>query len=419
MTTGPFLLPLRGSIKTYAWGSRTVLAGLTGRTAPAHEPEAELWIGAHERGASEIVSNGAWVSLRETIARDPVGLLGASEVGRFGSELPFLLKLLAIERPLSLQVHPDRTEAAAGYERERAAGIAPEDGSYRDARHKPELIVALEPVWALQGVLEPDAIRGRFAEAGVVSFGRETERLARQGAAGLRGFLGTLLGLAGEKRSRVLAEARFAGERARRKAATTRSAATPNEDSRDDPLFWLGRLLELHPEDPAALAPLFLHLVHLAPEQGLFQAPGVLHCYLEGAGVEVMASSDNVVRAGLTAKPIDLAEILAVADTTPVEPVTIRPREVSPGVARYPAAAEEFQLLRLEATSLRAMALVAPEALLLGICTRGEGHIAAPSRGEALALTSGRAFAVRPGAGTLRLDGDLRVYAATTAPTGG
>ena len=400
----PFLLPLRGPIKNYAWGSRTVLAGLAGRDAPALEPEAELWIGAHEQGSSEVAADGAWVSLRETIARDPVELLGASGVERFGSELPFLLKVLAIERPLSLQVHPDRRQAAAGYRRERATGVAPEEGSYRDARHKPELIVALEPLWALHGLREPDAIRRRFSEAGVDSFAREAERLEREGAAGLLDFLAELLGLSGEKKDRVLNEARIA------------AGATEAASSRDDPLFWVGRLLDLYPEDPAVLAPLFMHLVRLEPEQGLFQAPGVLHCYLEGAGVEVMASSDNVVRAGLTAKPIEVAEVLAVADTTPGEPISIAPREVSPGIARYPAAAEEFQLLVLETTNARSVSLAAPEGLLLGICTRGEGLIDAPSRGESLTLASGGAFAARPGAGALRLEGDVRVYAATIAP---
>jgi mannose-6-phosphate isomerase len=250
--------------------------------------------------------------------------------------------------------------------------------------------VALEPTSILHGLLAPAEIRRRFVEAGISSLDPETSRLEHDGDAGLRGFLATLLGLAGARRREVMAEARRASDR------------------------WLRRLLDLYPEDPAALAPLFLHRVELEPGQALFQAPGVLHCYLEGSGVEVMASSDNVVRAGLTTKPIDVDEVLAVASTTPAEPATIEALTVSPGIARYRTEAEEFELWRMEATPAAASSLDEPGALVLGVCTRGGGRLVSPSRGESLELRSGGAFAVRPGAGALRLDGDLCVYAATT-----
>jgi mannose-6-phosphate isomerase len=396
----PYLLPLRGPIKTYGWGSRTVLAGLSGRDAPAAEPEAELWLGAHPQGVAEVASGGAWVSLRDAIERSPVELLGAECVERFGAELPFLLKVLAIERPLSLQVHPDGGQAKVGFERERAAGRAPEDGSYRDPRHKPELIVALEPLWLLRGLLEPSEIQRRFAAAGIVSFDDETDRLAHRGVEGLRDFLAALLGLAGAKRARVLDQARVAVERL----------------APENVLHWLARLLELYPDDPAALAPLFMHVIHLAPGQGIFQPPGVLHSYLEGAGVEVMASSDNVVRAGLTLKPIDIDEVLAIADLTPSPPAPIEPVAAGDhGVARYDSLAEEFELLRLEAAPSREVTLESPPTLLIGICTRGHGRLEAPGRGEGIDLSSGSAFAARPGAGRLRVAGDLCVYAATLA----
>ena len=461
MTPGrPYLLPLRGSIKTYAWGSRTFLAALGGRPAPTAEPEAELWIGAHRDGSAEVSWGGAWIPLREAIARDPIGFLGAAGVERFGAELAFLLKVLAVARPLSLQVHPDRAQALAGYERERAAGVARGEGSYRDPRPKPELIVALDPLWALHGLLEPDEIRRRFAHAGMPSLEAETERLVRRGEAGVRDFLATLLGLDGERRSRVLAEARAAVERARlekraeassaptpesaplrsrpEKRAEASSAATPESaplrsgsgvgeqlacspstpveastDPRDSWVFWLERLLDLHPDDPAVLAPLFMNLVRLDPGHGLFQAPGVLHCYLEGAGIELMASSDNVVRAGLTAKPIDVAELLRVADPRPAAPSAIEARRLAPGTTVYTAAAE-LELLRFEASPASAISFPGPDALLLAVCTRGLGRVEVPERSEGLALHAGAAFAVRPGAPTLRLAGDLSVYASIT-----
>ena len=108
-------------------------------------------MGAHPAAPARVWSEGEWRSLRELIERDPADFLGASTVERFGVEAPFLLKILAIDQPLSLQAHPDRAQAAAGFDRERAAGVAPDQGSYRDRRHKPELIVALEPLWLAAG----------------------------------------------------------------------------------------------------------------------------------------------------------------------------------------------------------------------------------------------------------------------------
>ena len=287
-------------------------------------------------------SEGEWQSLRELIERDPEGFLGAPSVERFGAEAPFLLKILAIDQPLSLQAHPDRTQAAAGFDRERAAGVGPDAGSYRDRRHKPELIVALEPLWMLRGLLEPAEIRRRFAEAGIASFAAETDRLASRGPDGLRDFLAAWFGVAGSARERLLDETR-------RAAAAARGAHL----SRDQPGYWLARLSELHPADPAALAPLALHLVRLAPGEGSFQPSRILHSYLEGVGVEVMANSDNVVRAGLTAKPVDVRELLAVVDAMPTAPRLQTAVANARGAARYESKVEEFELWRLEAQTGR------------------------------------------------------------------
>jgi mannose-6-phosphate isomerase len=404
---GSFLLPLRGAIKNYAWGSRTFLAGLRGEATPSPGPEAELWMGAHPAAPAEVWCDGAWTSLRELIARDPAAFLGAATVERFGEEAPFLLKLLAIEQPLSLQAHPDLSQARAGFERERAAGVAVDDGNYRDPRHKPELIVALEPMWLLRGLLEPAEIQRRFAAAGIASFAGETDRLVRRGVAGLRDFLAAWLGAGGDARVRLLDEVRRAAGAARR-----------SRPSRDAPEYWLARLVELHPGDPAVLAPLVLHLVHLAVGEGSFQPPRLLHSYLEGVGVEVMANSDNVVRAGLTPKPVDAAELLAVVDAVPAAPARLVPGPGSPaarGAARYDCDVREFELWRLESRPPAAASLEGRAAPVIAICTRGAGRIEAAARGETLELEAGGAFAARAGAGRLAITGDLDVFAASIA----
>ncbi len=406
----PYLLPLRGEIKNYDWGSRTFLARLRGDAVPSSQPEAELWMGAHPAAPARVWSEGAWQSLRELIEGDPEGFLGTPSVERFGAEAPFLLKILAIDQPLSLQAHPDRAQAAAGFDRERAAGVAPGAGSYRDRRHKPELIVALEPLWLLRGLLEPAEIRRRFAEAGIASLTAEADRLASSGSDGLRDFLAAWLGVAGAARERLLDETR--------RAAAAARGALP---SRDQPGYWLARLSELHPGDPAALAPLALHLVRLAPGEGSFQPPRILHSYLEGVGVEVMANSDNVVRAGLTSKPVDVGELLAVVDAAPTAPLAMKAAANARGAARYESKVEEFELWRLEARPGGAASTASMErrgALAIGICTRGSGSLAAPGRGERLDLVSGGAFVARAGAGPLELEGDLDVSVASIGMEG-
>jgi mannose-6-phosphate isomerase len=400
----PFLLPLRGAIKNYAWGSRTFLAGLRGAAAPSSEPEAELWIGAHAGAPAQVLVGERWVSLDEAIAHDPTGFLGASSVERFGVEPPFLLKILAIERPLSLQLHPDRVQARAGFERERAAGLRLDDGSYRDRGHKPELIVALEPLSLLRGLLEPAEIQRRFAAAGITSLAAETDRLARRGAAGLCDFLAAWLGITDSARARLLAEA------SRAAASAVSSGMGPETTG-----YWLARLVELHPEDPAVLAPLAMELVRLRPGEGSFQQPRVLHSYLDGAGVEIMANSDNVVRAGLTSKPVDIAELLAVVDATPVAPSSIRATTIAGGAARYSAAVEDFELWRLEPRGGEPATMEDGGTLVVGICTRGAGRLRAPRRGESLNLESGGAFAARAGAGEIEAAGDLTLFAASLA----
>jgi mannose-6-phosphate isomerase len=371
---------------------------------PSAEPEAELWMGAHPAAPSQVLVGEHWVSLDEAIARDPTGFLGASSVERFGIEAPFLLKILAIERPLSLQVHPDRTQARSGFERERSSGMPLDRGSYRDPRHKPELIVALEPLTLLSGLLEPAEIQRRFAEAGIASLRAETDRLARGGAAAFREFLAAWLGISGAARARLLGEARRAA------ASAERSGLGP-----ETPGYWVARLVELYPDDPAVLAPLAIPLVRLAPGEASFQPPRVLHSYLDGAGVEVMANSDNVVRAGLTEKPVDTAELLEVVDAAPLAPPPICATTITGGAARYAPPVEDFELWRLEPRSGERATMEGRATLVIGICTRGTGCLRAPRHGESLDLESGGAFAARAGAGEIEAMGDLTLFAASLA----
>ena len=307
----PGIQILRNPVQRYAWGSRTAIPALLGQPPiPATEPPvAEVWMGAHPSAPSRVVRLGDDVGL-DWLAADEPGLLGARVADRFG-RLPFLLKVLAADRSLSIQCHPDPAAARRGYEREERLGvpIGARERSYRDASHKPELLVALGPFEALVGFRQPDDIRERLSRAGARELDAALAGLDHDG--GLAGFLASVLRLDAAASAAMLGRAgeRLAGD-AGAEAACFR------------------RLRSEHPGDPAALAPLFLNLVELAADQAIYLDAGVLHAYLRGTGLEIMASSDNVLRGGLTDKHIDVDELCAVLFARPSAPPVLSSRAV-------------------------------------------------------------------------------------------
>ncbi|MET0435211.1 MAG: mannose-6-phosphate isomerase, class I [Cellulomonas sp.] len=335
------MLRLANPVRRYAWGSAHALPDLLG-TPSDGRPQAELWVGAHPGAPSTVPGPGR--ALDAEIADRPDALLGDAVRRRFGDRLPYLTKLLAAERPLSLQVHPDAERARRRHGEEVAAGLPPADRRYPDPWHKPELLVALTPTVALAGLREPaDAAallaalgpRAGLAVAGVL------DALGTPGAAEgrVRGALAGVLALGAEE-VRTVTEA----------AATLVRAPARVGGARVDPE---PHALALHlaarfPGDPGVVASYLLHPVALAVGEGLPVGAGVLHCYVSGTGVEVMAASDNVLRAGLTDKVVDRAELLAVVDARPCRPPVLRPtpERVADGVLRrvYRGGADEFAL---------------------------------------------------------------------------
>lgn len=399
------LYELRYRVQTYPWGSHTFLARLTGRNGRSSEPEAELWLGTHPAGPSEVVlAEDGVIPLGAFLARDPRRWLGSSGALQ-GDELPFLLKLLAVERPLSLQAHPDARAARKGFEREERLGLAASERSYRDAHHKPELVVALEPFYALRGLRQGRVIRRLLEVFESAELAECLDELGSGSTAGLRSFLSALLAMPAEVwRSCV-----------RRVQPIVRQRAETGDSG--DPYFWVDRLLTQHPDDPACLAPLFLHLVRLEPGQGLFQSPGTLHCYLEGAAVEAMAASDNVLRGGLTTKRIDLPELLSVVRIHP-EPVRIVEAACyGSGVESWSCPAEEFSLLRLRARAGAPAVWPGEGGLAVCICTAGRGELRALGTQEREAVSGGRALLVAPDAGGLCLEGEAEVWCAAVPQT--
>ncbi|MBL8951310.1 MAG: mannose-6-phosphate isomerase, class I [Myxococcaceae bacterium] len=384
---------LRGAIQPYAWGSKTALAGLLGHT-PSGRPEAELWLGAHPVAPGQVGGR----SLLEHIARDPLRALGDLVHERFGPRLPFLLKILAVDEPLSLQVHPSAAQAVAGFEREEAAGV-PLTGprrNYKDRSAKPELIVALTRFDALCGFRTPDQMVERLAKLDCRDLRSTVQMLEGwPDAVGVQGVVHGLLGMNDSERRDVMAQ-------------VTRALARVRDEGDEYALAL--ELTEKYPGDVGALLTLLLNRVTLEPGQGLYLSAGNLHAYLKGVGVEVMASSDNVLRGGLTPKHVDVPELLATLayELGPVPLVSPR-RDREEEVWDTPAA--EFRLSRLSlAKGAAAPVRRGPEILL---CTDGEAEVQGVKlkKGSALWLDAADPGYAVTGRGTV-----YRVTAGVDAP---
>jgi mannose-6-phosphate isomerase len=315
------VIELDNPIRDYAWGSPTAIPALLGIPASGR-PAAELWIGAHPDSPSAASAHPARPGLDSLIAADPDALLGQPTVTAFGPRLPFLLKVLAAERALSIQVHPDAEQAAAGYAAEQAAGVpldSPER-NYRDPNHKPEMAYALTEFDAFCGFRPPELTAELLTALDVPELLGYRDMVPAED--GLRAVFTTLLSLQGPARDRIV-EATVAGCR--------RLAAAGGEWSSEAAATVLAA--GDFPGDIGAVVALLLNYVRLAPGEAIYLGAGNVHAYLRGVCVELLANSDNVLRCGLTGKHIDVAELVRIADFTPLveprwQPVGARPDRV-------------------------------------------------------------------------------------------
>jgi mannose-6-phosphate isomerase len=300
------IAPLEGQIRDYAWGSRTAIATIQGRPVPSPGPEAELWLGAHPAAPSALPG----VSLPDALAADPVGLLGAPVVEAYGVRLPYLLKLLAADAPLSLQAHPDEVRA-----RERYAAGHP---GYADPYHKPELLVAVDEFDALCGFRAPADSADLLESLGVEALKPVVVALRDER---LRDAVETIM---------TWPEAERAG------LVSAVAAVEPGA----------AELAAYYPGDLGVVVALLLNRVRLAPDEAVWMPAGNLHAYLRGTGVEIMAASDNVLRGGLTPKRVDVPELLRVLRFEVLADPVVRPVTVAPGVLTWPAPVPEFALYK-------------------------------------------------------------------------
>ena len=380
------LVEITNTPRNYAWGSLTAIADLLG-TPQTGEPQAELWLGAHPGSPSVLVDNGR-----------PITDL-------FPAGLPFLLKVLAAASPLSLQAHPTLDQAREGFARENAAGISIESPSrnYKDALHKPEAIVALvDGFQALCGFRPAAAARAALARliadpstspvavAVVAGFG---ERLNAD--ASLPAVFEWLMAGGADVAALV--------------AALTEYAARGDSAPGGDGEHWrVVRLLaDNYPGDAGIVISLLLNVVTLQAGEALFLPAGNIHSYLGGLGIEIMASSDNVLRGGLTPKHVDVAELLTVLDFEPLPIPYLVPEQLADGVSVFDPGLSDFSLTVV--TKSVTISLPGPAIVL---CTAGSFTLSGGSQGENAEIVRGHSFLVN-NLDALAIRGEGQLFVAT------
>lgn len=393
------MLRLENPIKNYAWGSHSAISELVGGRTPSLEPEAELWMGAHPNAPSLVLP--ARESLLTLIQREPERTLGASICAEYGAELPFLLKVLAADAPLSLQAHPTIEQARAGFEREQARGIALDaaERNYKDRNHKPELICALTPFEALCGfrsVAQTLDLLRQLDAPSLRPLLAEWERAPSE--QGLAQFTRGLLHESAAQR------AAWARETLTRASAL---GAKPGPFQRE--FQWAARLGQRYPDDAGIVTALLLNLVHLAPGEALYLRAGNLHAYLHGVGIELMANSDNVLRGGLTPKHVDARELLGVLDFRAGSVEILRGREQGQ-VRIYDTPAREFELQRFDIAPTCPTQIADRRGPEILFCERGE--LSVRSGVEQLALRAGDAIFIAAAEPAYTLSGSGRLFRA-------
>ncbi len=383
MNRKPGLFRLLGKVQHYSWGGHHYLPALLGRSNAADEPYAEYWMGTHPRGSSILQGTDGPADLASLIAREPEAWLGASASRRFGGQLPFLFKLLDVHKMLSIQAHPNKRQAEAGFARENEAGI-PLDAAhrlFRDDNHKPELMVALSDFHLLHGFKSLNAIRATLRRYPAF------QSLSKLGTS-VKSLYHELMSLPQGEVNVILASLQSTLQR-----ENDTRPYTPGM-----PEYWaLSAIRDYRSAagdyDRGVFSIFLLHLVHLAPGQGIYQAAGIPHAYLSGVNVELMANSDNVFRGGLTPKHVDVEALMAHLDFDPVEPKIIHARKEKDQTISYPTPADDFVLRSVVLPRQATLELPARDSLQIWIIVQGAGRFTSHD----MQYSRGNAFLLRPG----------------------
>lgn len=400
-------IKLENVTQKYPWGSTTLIPELLGISNTPGTPFAELWMGSHSRGPSKLLlekdtgGSAQKVDLNSAIQDSAVDFLGPA-AERFPEGLPFLFKVLAAAQPLSIQAHPNRSQAREGFAREESEGIPIDafERNYRDQNHKPEIICALTDFTAMCGFrppaeiqqwyrrIVPELYREKIAPGTTDS--RESEWLQT--------FFENIMNLTQETQTELI--------------ETLHSWSGKAEEEHREAKF-IRTFYAHHGVNVGVQAPLFLNLVELAPGEALYQPAGVLHAYVQGMGVELMANSDNVLRGGLTKKHVDVPELLKVLSFEPRPADILHGEKSAAGQLRYPVPIDEFELQQCSVAPKTSVRRGRRTSIEIGMCTAGELRLSAENGETELDIVRGESFVVPHAAGSYRISGRGELYMAT------
>ncbi|MBS3809753.1 MAG: mannose-6-phosphate isomerase, class I [Desulfobacterales bacterium] len=396
MTGTPVFLD--NPVQNYAWGSKTAIQKLLGLKPDGHTPWAELWMGSHPKSPSKVLVNGERINLDEWAGNNAQAVLGEHVAGAYNNTLPYLFKVLAAEQPLSIQAHPDSAQAAKGFERENRQGV-PFDAphrNYRDPRGKPELICAIEPFGAMIGFRDPESIIEQLSFFCPNTMDRQIRALAGQpDSRGIRQFFHDLLNLDEIHRRKILDE-----------------ALKRSENFGGMEAAWIKKLHEFYPDDIGVLAPSFLNLVEIKPGKAVYLRPGVIHAYLYGTGIEIMANSDNVLRGGLTSKHIDAAELTNILRFDFKPPELLEPGKINSAEKQYITEAKEFTLSVIETEPDTVYHGPEKHSTEILFCLKGSALIGKRGGGQSLSVSRGGSVLVPAAAGRYEITGSAFFYKA-------
>lgn len=386
---------ITGAQKDYHWGSRDAICEFLGVPASA-SPLAEVWFGTHPSGPAQLPDGR---SLDEVVDADPASALGADIVSAFGPRLPFLVKLIAPASPVSLQVHPSLEQAQVGFADEEARGV-PRDAPHRtypDANHKPEMLFALTTCEAVAGFRAPRRAIELLASLEVpLARTLHADLVADASAEGVRTAFTRLLDP--EQRPDADQVAAVVD------ACAARLAAHRSPSVRTDRIVAI--LAEAYPGDPGAVASLLMNPVTLRAGEALFVPAGGVHSYLSGLAIEVLANSDNVLRAGLTSKYVDAAGVLETVDWVAAPPVRLGPERVADDIDVFYAPVDDFQL-SVATVDHERQPLFPGRGPRVAIVIDGEVQLTCPRgtvrlrRGEAVFVTADDGEVTLSGSGTV------------------
>lgn len=389
---------LTGTVKHYDWGGNDFIPSLLHLDHQPDQPFAEFWMGTHPQADCKLTwPDGSVSGLREFLQDHPAQKLGEAVWKRFG-QLPYLFKALDVRDMLSIQVHPAKEAAVRDFAAEEAAGIprsAPHR-NYKDDNHKPELMVAMGPFWLLHGFRPADSMKDILAAVPELQF-----LLPMFEKGGYGDLYKTVMELPQEEVNERL---------------------QPLLD-RIIPRYQRAELDKMHPDFWAARAALtfntpgridrgifsvyLFNLVYTEPGDAVFQDAGLPHAYLEGHNIEIMASSDNVLRGGLTSKHVDVPELLKHTRCEPTEPSLLHGELLPEGFRVYKTPAPDFELssLRLSAGSSTHWTAPGAEIYLL---TKGEARLS--WEGQVVELKPGQPAALQLAGTTVKITAIADTY---------